>query len=813
MAESEPKPTESADPETGSTVINRLRSRGARLMQWTAASRLRLVLVGSLTIVGLGVMFATWSYLARLAVSRQKPVAMATALAALDEGNYEEAKNLVGRLETRPDMPSHFGGALFVLGAAKAQEADSEWSGDRKRAVHLLASRYLRKARSLGVPPDRESESRFLLGRSLVRAHQPSQGILELEELLDGENPKPIETHTLLTEAYLALSNPNYEAALKHNEALIQQELLDAASRTQALIARTEILSRLGRLDDAKRQLEEIAQDTSQKVQVKSLSARLAIQVAQKLPEASPKRTSLLEGAIDDLREVQRLDRRSGQLTRQSMYWIAKTHELMGDRKTAIEQYENLGQIFGDTDEGLIAILTRAELAQEAGNAEQALAGYRTVLETVGQPVTYANGLMSLAELRKHLLSAHLLFVETDQSAHAISLLDQLFPVFELAEVTRLRALTLKNWGRSELDQANDSQGADAAELVRQGRYHQRAAGRAYEALAELRFATRHYTSDLWEAAELYFEGHSFSHAARVFEVFLQHEATRHRATALLRLGQCYLASGDATKAAITFEECIEVYPRDSVVYQARLDCSDAYLQIGNIKEAEELLLTNITGETMTPSSLQWRDSLFALGDLLHNSERFAEATRTLDEAVTRYPDAPQALLARYTIARSYHRAADKPAQRARDSKTESERQKNRKLRDKNLEAALGNYLKVQRIITLENRGASSELEKTLLRNCYMMQGSVLFQLRRFRDAHKAYANVSTLYQNEPFVLESFVHIANCWRRLDQPLNARQAIEQAKHVLTRLPTDTDFTIATNFSRQQWKLLLDEMSKW
>ena len=107
----------------------------------------------------------------------------------------------------------------------------------------------------------------------------------------------------------------------------------------------------------------------------------------------------------------------------------------------------------------------------------------------------------------------------------------------------------------------------------------------------------------------------------------------------------------------------------------------------------------------------------------------------------------------------------------------------------------------------------NGEMQRTLLRNCYMMQGSVLFELKRYEEARKAYSNVSTLYQNEPFVLESFVHIANCWSRLNQPVKARGTIEQAKLMLGTLPPDTDFKLATNFNRQQWGLLLEEMSKW
>ena len=255
------------------------------------------------------------------------------------------------------------------------------------------------------------------------------------------------------------------------------------------------------------------------------------------------------------------------------------------------------------------------------------------------------------------------------------------------------------------------------------------------------------------------------------------------------------------------------MHPGDAVVYQARLECAHALLQEDQGERAKKLLLTNLVGGSLEPAASEWRDSLFLLGEYLHTSDQYEEAIKKLDEAVRRYPDAPQALLARYTIARSYHSASKEPAKIALEAKTESERQKNRKLRDGNLNSALENYLQVQRMLTLRGQHDSNELERTLLRNCYMMQGSVLFQLKRYEEARKAYANISTLYQNEPFVLESFVHIANCYRRLNKPIKAKGTIEQAKLVLNRLPAKTDFKLATNFSRQSWEELLNEMGEW
>ena len=201
------------------------------------------------------------------------------------------------------------------------------------------------------------------------------------------------------------------------------------------------------------------------------------------------------------------------------------------------------------------------------------------------------------------------------------------------------------------------------------------------------------------------------------------------------------------------------------------------------------------------------------LGTLLHDMGRYLEAINHLEEAVIRYEEAPQALLARYLIARSFHRASETPKKNLLTVKTENERQKNRKLLQDRLEKSLEYYHDVQKTITSGQHQVDDQLGRTLLRNCYMMQGSVLFDLKRYDEARKAYSNITTLYQHEPFVLESFVQIAYCWQRLNQPIKAKQTIEQAKLVLDRLPEDTDFKLATNFNRQQWQLFLDQMRRW
>ena len=95
----------------------------------------------------------------------------------------------------------------------------------------------------------------------------------------------------------------------------------------------------------------------------------------------------------------------------------------------------------------------------------------------------------------------------------------------------------------------------------------------------------------------------------------------------------------------------------------------------------------------------------------------------------------------------------------------------------------------------------------------FAMNSWVLFDLGRYKEAIEAYSNVSSLYPDEPFVLETFVQISNCWRRLDRHDNARGAVKQAQIVLDRLPAESDFASTTVLNREEWRMLLANMSKW
>ena len=147
------------------------------------------------------------------------------------------------------------------------------------------------------------------------------------------------------------------------------------------------------------------------------------------------------------------------------------------------------------------------------------------------------------------------------------------------------------------------------------------------------------------------------------------------------------------------------------------------------MKQAETFLQDNLNGEQLTPASKEWRDSLFALGELLHNAGRDREAIQRLEEALQRYPNAPQATVARYLLADSSRRLAmDLRAGLGKEisSAVRGERtSESRRL----LERALEVYGFLQDDLSRRDAENLTAQEKAVLRNSRFAVGDTYFDL------------------------------------------------------------------------------------
>ncbi|MGI9457892.1 MAG: tetratricopeptide repeat protein, partial [Aeoliella sp.] len=512
----------------------------------------------------------------------------------------------------------------------------------------------------------------------------------------------------------------------------------------------------------------------------------------------------------------------SDDASEEATYLIGDAYAISGDTIAAIRQFERARKQFSSSPIGIAASIAEGDLYRtKKQDYNQALVAYLRALLALEEPRAYRNRILPLSELKQRILAAHADFVSTDEFGSAIGLVDHLAPLLGRTRQLELRAATLSDWASHLL--ADVGRGNSEA-LRRESRLRFREAGVAFEELAGRQFTTPLYPDAVWLAAENYFLGQSYTSAIRMLNEYLRNEPVKRNAMALLRLGQSHLAQGAADEGIEALEECIELHPHDAALYRARLDCAKAYRDRDDFHEAEQLLLANLNGSGQSPKSPEWRDSLFELGHLLHDAGRYEESIDRLDEVIRRdetdrrNEKADQIRLAMYLIGESNRHAAETPLAELELAKTVNERESAGRQAGHYLTEALRSYEKVW--VSITSTEDTNDLDRAMLRNCYMLKGTVLFQLgrvenssQRFKEAIDAYSNVSTLYQDEPFVLETFVQIANCQRRLGQPMKARMNIDRALQLLDQMPENADFLAATNFDRGEWKLMLSQMLDW
>ena len=311
------------------------------------------------------------------------------------------------------------------------------------------------------------------------------------------------------------------------------------------------------------------------------------------------------------------------------------------------------------------------------------------------------------------------------------------------AEVHELRAGVFSAWGETLLQASRDTS-ADALQDETNAKRYFRLAGDEFTRLARTRAGSRFYVEDLWQAADHYYRGGSYSRASRVLREYLRNEARRRNPIALARLGECLLAMGRVDEALLVFGECIEFHRKDAASYSARLLAAHAYLEKELPDKAEEMLLANLSGE-LAPSSMEWRDSLFALAEMYYQMRRDQDAIPKLEECVRRYPQDPRSIKARYYLAEIHARIAWDNIMSSYNRRDDTH--SSAVVRD-HLLRALGYYRQVQSDLDAQwETGEPSEESRKILRNTYFGIGSVCYHLGRFSEALTAYTSITNRFQ------------------------------------------------------------------
>lgn len=765
---------------------------------------------------------------------------LSAALDKLDAGDFAAARQAAAEMGANQELThDELGGPMFLLGAAMMHEAQGHLDLQKRRLLFRVAARYLEEARERGFPSGREAEGTRRLAESLHGAGRFAQSVPLLKQAVEMEPAYASSLRWLLADACLKLQPPELAAAESEIETYLQDSQLPGRDRHAGLLKLAEIRLAAGNAAACRESLQQLGAADALDAEAGVLMVRSHLYEADAATNPEQSQASIA-AALAVLEQIHTRDGSQTAVTAQAKYLTALCHLRSKNDSVAEEEFLRLRQSHYGTEEALAATLHALELAHQQGRLEDGLALTREFVSELPTREHYQNLWIPLPEAQRRLTEIVAQLTGQGEYDSAIALATILPPIVPEVETLQLRAqahaAAAHEYRSKAAKESYLQSGIDLAEA----RDHERLAGADYARLAELRFITKHYEDDLWNSAASYLAGQAYAAAAKYFREILRQEIRFRRPEVLVGLGESLLALGQAEQAVEVLDRCLDEFPKHPASYRARLFAAYAESEIGRLAEAKKKLNDNLYGFSLTPESAEWRDSLFALGRLLmrEGSEletrsrlegvdsqdplevqkglvvleqahaSFEEAAKVLTEAVRRFPQSPDTVLARYRIAEAHRHAAKWPRKKLSITTIETTRVLLNRQIQQELGLALEEYGRLLAQLDQEQTTQQrNPMELLLVRNCYFERADVLFDLGRYEEALTAYSAASNRYQAEPEALEAYVQIAACYRRLDKPAEARGTLEQARVVLKRIRADANFTRTTRYDREEWSTLL------
>jgi hypothetical protein len=293
----------------------------------------------------------------------------------------------------------------------------------------------------------------------------------------------------------------------------------------------------------------------------------------------------------------------------------------------------------------------------------------------------------------------------------------------------------------------------------------------------------------------------------------------------------------EPAEAQTQLERVTREYPRDVAAIEARYLTGEALLEQQKLDAAESAWRQLLSAADLTPAAREWKQALFSLGRLVYHraviarrqaeSERLAddpdgrarrldEAFRRWDEAVLRleeflerYPDVPEAVEARYMLAKSLAQRSERARLRLAVADTENARLELRREMYADLEQASIEFLELRTTLTTRQTvDGLDPLEERILRDCCFEGAHMLYALGQYREAITHYSSAANRYAQDPRVLLAYLQMANCNERLGRPAETRSLVEQARVLLDGMPPETFEMQLTSLDRDEWQAWID-----
>lgn len=513
---------------------------------------------------------------------------------------------------------------------------------------------------------------------------------------------------------------------------------------------------------------------------------------------------------------------------------IAQARESLEEAR---DRFQNVCVRFGTQAAAIPAWIGLGEVEADMGRFEESRGAYSKAIDLVlGQPhpdhelvhtLDESIGQRHRERFLKEQFEDALAFAELSRKLYRSPETPPGETIERLAEThLRLAEQILAEQGKSEIPGSTpELEGLDP-EVVREIRRHFSEAGELY--LEHYRVmlvkAAEKAADSLWKAADSFDRSGDQKSAIAAFEEYVQNRAEDpRRLEGMFRLARAFQAQGDYKGAIALFEQIQKLNPVSEEAYRSSVPLAQCYLLASDdadADKAEKELLRVLKGDTLQPTSPQFRTALIELGQMYRRVGRYTQAIERLTEAMQRYPDLEEDPQTLYALADCNRLSATEVRKELKASMPLSERQILEQLVIERLSAALDLYEKTRVRLERNLSSSSKELTRTLLRNSVLYRGDCSYDLgvatredpdtsrQHFEQAIRFYDAAAQRFADDPGSLAAMVQIVNCYAALGKWREAQTAHERARARLAELPATIWESADGPMRREHWERWLE-----
>ncbi len=790
-----PEPQKPSEPKSWKNLLSGTRGRLRQAGAWVRAHKWRVLVLAIVLSVPL---IQTW-VLGVLRLPQPPQAYVDAAYQALEQGDWQGAYRVLERTPRVYTYPGPWRRDFLLIQAAVAYYRAGETEPDPKPA-YRKALRLLRQAQAEGFPPQWHDRAMKWLAETYFQLEQYAQALATVQALVGQERADP-EVLLLGAEAALRVYPPRVQAA----QTLLQQaaaQPLRPSQQARWHLWQAVCLFHQGQLDQVEKHLQESPRTGSLGALAALVRGQSLFKKAQALPRPDPQRKLLLEQAEAAFKQALKLDLSGQRVADVALYELGRTLLEQGRTREAIATWFHLREQYSDQVVTVAAAWQLAQVFLQNHQLQDALDQWSEMAQG-HQLLDQPNPYLSRSQAVDELVSAWNQLVAKGQYTWAVRLLEVGEPVLGTAEALLRRAQTFRRWAQALLSQHPPSALPTAKPSPAQLRFYQ--AGMAWARLAALQYDQPQYLEYLWNAIEDLLRCRRYDLVLRLLRVY-RHQADpnpRPVDTAVAE-ATCHLAMDQPNKALKVLRQALQEAGAHPLIFQARLLAAECYVQLDRWQEAQKMLEENLYGGQLTPRSVEWRRSLFRLGWLHYVQQQWEGAILRLEEAVARYPQAPEALRARYQLALAYYHNARRQRAVIDGLQLASGRETATRKLILQLRRARDHFTLVLDHLHQHRNPSRPDPENELIYlNSLFLLGQIQRELGQTEESIATYLELTRVFGSWPAVLEAYVQLSEVYERSGRFREAKAAIAQAQRALKQLPEDAPLRQQTGRTRQQW----------